>query len=94
MLKDAPIIILDEATAYTDPESEAVVEQAIARLVKGKTLIMIAHRLYTIQSADRIYVINKGKLESYGSHEELMKKSELYRKMWMSHMSTRDREVL
>lgn len=94
MLKDAPIIILDEATAYTDPENEAVVEEAIAELVKGKTLIMIAHRLYTIQSADRIYVINDGKLESEGTHEELMEKSELYRKMWESHISTRDREVL
>ena len=94
MLKDAPVVILDEATAYTDPENESVVEEAIAQLVKGKTLIMIAHRLYTIQSADRIYVINDGKLESEGTQEELLKKSELYRNMWKSHISTRDREVL
>lgn len=90
MLKDAPIIILDEATAYTDPENEAIIEQAIAHLVKGKTLIMIAHRLYTIQSADKIYFINNGKLEASGSHEELLENSNLYKNMWNSHIATRD----
>lgn len=92
MLKDAPIVILDEATAYTDPENEAIVEQAIARLIRGKTLIMIAHRLYTIQTADCIYLINNGRLEASGTQEELLQSSELYRKMWKSHIASRDGE--
>lgn len=90
MLKDAPIVILDEATAYTDPENEAVLEDAIARLVKGRTLIMIAHRLYTIQSADCIYLINNGRLEASGTQEELLAASPLYRRMWESHIASRD----
>lgn len=90
MLKDAPVVILDEATAYTDPENEAVVEQAIARLVKGKTLIMIAHRLYTIQTADWIFLIQNGKLEAAGTQEELLQSSDLYRQMWQTHVAGRD----
>lgn len=90
MLKDAPIIILDEATAYTDPENEAILEQAISRLVHGKTLIMIAHRLYTTQTADRIYLIDDGRLAAEGTHEELLAASELYRTMWRSHLASRD----
>lgn len=90
MLKDAPVIILDEATAYTDPENEAIVEEALSHLVKGKTLIMIAHRLHTIQSADRIYLINDGRLAGAGTHDELLKSSDLYQKMWTSHMASRD----
>lgn len=92
MLKDAPVIILDEATAYTDPENEALIDQAIASLVQGKTLIMIAHRLYTIQSADRIWLINDGKLEASGTHQELLDSSKLYRTMWESHIKSRDSE--
>lgn len=94
MLKDAPVVILDEATAYTDPENEAVVEEAIARLVRGKTLIMIAHRLYTIQNADRIFVISHGRLEAEGTHSELMEHSSLYRNMWKSQSEYRDGEAL
>lgn len=92
MLKDSPIVILDEATAYIDPENEAEIEAAIARLVKGKTLIMIAHRLYTVKNADRIFVISGGKLAASGSHEELLEKSPLYKKMWEAHISSRDSE--
>lgn len=92
MLKDAPIVILDEATAYTDPENEAELEQALALLVRGKTLIMIAHRLYTIQSADRIFLINDGRLEAAGTQGELLQMSELYRRMWASHIASRDSE--
>ena len=65
MLKDAPVVILDEATAYTDPENEAVVQAGVARLVSGKTLIVIAHRLSTITDADTIFVINEGKLANF-----------------------------
>lgn len=92
MLKDAPVIILDEATAYTDPENEAIVEEAIAKLVRGKTLIMIAHRLYTIESADRIWLISDGKLSDSGTQKELLSRSPLYRKMWNSHVASRDSE--
>ncbi len=69
MMKDAPIVILDEATAYTDPENEAVIQESVARLVKGKTLIVIAHRLSTIRDADMIYVIKDGAIDSFGTHE-------------------------
>lgn len=92
MLKNAPIIILDEATAYTDPENESVIEQAIAKLVRGKTLIVIAHRLYTIRSADCIFLINNGRVEASGTQEELLQSSELYRNMWTSHIASRDSE--
>ena len=82
MLKNAPIVILDEATSYIDPENEALIQNALANLVKGKTLIIIAHRLKTIVDADRIFVIKDGKLNSYGNHEELLKSSELYKEMY------------
>lgn len=94
MLKDAPVVILDEATAYTDPENEAVIDQSLARLTKGKTVIMIAHRLYTIAKADHIFVINNGKLDAEGTHEQLLENSDLYKRMWQSQMSSRDKEVL
>ena len=81
MLKDAPIVILDEATAYTDAENEAKIQQAFSRLSTGKTVIMIAHRLKTIQNSDNIIVMNSGRLEASGRHEELMQKCRLYRDM-------------
>ena len=90
MLKDAPVVIMDEATAYTDPENEALVQESVAKLVKGRTLIVIAHRLSTIQTADRIFVINKGNLEAEGTHKELLSGCELYRNMWEAHSMTRD----
>ena len=71
MLKNAPIIILDEATAYTDPENEAIIQSSVAKLVKDKTLIIIAHRLSTIIDADQIVVMNKGNIEAKGTHEYL-----------------------
>ncbi|MCM1536508.1 MAG: ABC transporter ATP-binding protein/permease [Clostridium sp.] len=91
MLKDAPIVILDEATAYTDPENEAVIQSAVATLVKGKTLIVIAHRLSTIVDSDRIFVVKDGKLEAQGTHGELLAKNGLYRDMWEAHISVKDR---
>ena len=90
MLKGAPVVILDEATAYTDPENEAVVQAGVARLVSGKTLIVIAHRLSTITDADTIFVINEGKLEDQGTHEELLEKCPLYKNMWEAHRMAKD----
>lgn len=90
MLKDAPIIILDEATAYTDPENEAVIQTAVAKLVAGKTLIVIAHRLSTIINSDQIVVIDQGRVVARGKHEELLDSCPLYRDMWQAHMSARD----
>ena len=72
MLKDAPIVILDEATSYTDPENEAVIQSALGRLVRGKTLLVIAHRLSTIADADQIIVVNQGKIEATGTQAELL----------------------
>lgn len=90
MLKDAPIVILDEATAYTDPENEAILQSSIAKLVAGKTLIVIAHRLSTIKDADQIFVVNAGNVEAHGTHEELLSKCTLYRDMWQAHISVKD----
>lgn len=90
MLKDAPIVILDEATAYTDPENEALIQSSVAKLTKGKTLIVIAHRLSTITDSDCIYVIEHGQIRNKGTHDELLKKDTLYAKMWKSHISVRD----
>ncbi|MCR5272537.1 MAG: ABC transporter ATP-binding protein/permease [Lachnospiraceae bacterium] len=93
MLKNAPVIILDEATAYTDPENEALVQRSVAKLVSGKTLIVIAHRLSTITSSDCIFVINDGVVDSFGTHDDLLKNSTLYKDMWNAHVSSKDSEV-
>ena len=92
MMKDAPIVILDEATAYTDPENEAIIQESVARLVQGKTLIVIAHRLSTVKDADQIYVIKGGKIDSHGTHEELLAQGGLYKSMWEAHISAKDGE--
>lgn len=91
MLKNAPVVILDEATAYTDPENEAIIQSSVARLIKGKTLIVIAHRLSTITDSDRIYVIENGKINSSGTHSELLEMNGLYSKMWQAHISAKDK---
>lgn len=82
LLKDAPIILLDEATASLDPENEVLVQRAIAKLVEGKTVIMIAHRLRTVVDADQILVLENGKLVESGTHNELMAKKGLYQKLY------------
>lgn len=94
MLKNAPIIILDEATSYTDPENEAVIQSALAKLIQGKTLLVIAHRLTTIADADCIFVIENGRIVGRGNQKELLKSCPLYRNMWESHISTKDGEVV
>ena len=90
MLKNAPIVILDEATAYTDPENEAIIQQSVARLVRGKTLIVIAHRLSTIVGADQIAVVNGGRIEAAGTQAELLQTCPLYQTMWNAHLASRD----
>ena len=92
MLKDAPIVILDEATAYLDPENEAGVQSAIGRLVAGKTLIVIVHRLSTVTNSDQIVVVKDGRIEASGTHEELLACSKLYQQMWNAHIGARDGE--
>ena len=92
MLKNAPVIILDEATAYTDPENEALVQRSVAKLVQGRTLLVIAHRLSTIASADQIILINEGRVEAAGTQEELLRSSDLYRKMWQAHIAAKEDE--
>ena len=90
MMKNAPIVILDEATAYTDPENEAIIQKSVAQLVKGKTLIVIAHRLSTVKDADRLYVIKDGLIDSQGTHEELLAQNGLYKNMWTAHIESKD----
>jgi ATP-binding cassette subfamily B protein len=90
MLKNAPVVILDEATAYTDPENEALVQSSVAKLVQGKTLLVIAHRLSTIASADQIILINDGKVEAVGTQQELLEKSPMYTQMWNAHMAVKE----
>ena len=92
MLKDAPVVILDEATAYTDPENEALVQSSVAKLVKGRTLIVIAHRLSTIVDADKIFVVNNGNIEACGTQEELLASCELYKNMWEAHSMAKDED--
>ena len=89
ILKNAPIIILDEATSFTDPENEAKIQEAIAELTKGKTLLVIAHRLSTIKNADKILLVENGKIIQSGTHEELLKNSNLYNDMWQAHIGAK-----
>ncbi len=81
-IKDAPIILLDEATAFADPENEHLIQSALKELSKGKTTIMIAHRMNTVKGADHIAVIDQGKVSEYGTHDELMKLDGMYKSMW------------
>lgn len=90
MLKNAPIIVLDEATAYIDPENEAVIQRAVGKLVENKTVIVIAHRLSTIVDADNIVVVNDGRIEAQGKHKELLDTCGLYREMWQAHIGAKD----
>ena len=90
MLKNAPIVILDEATAFTDPENEDKIQQSIAALTKGKTLLVIAHRLSTIKNADNIVVLKDGKILAEGKQDELLKNCPLYNNMWQAHIGAQN----
>ena len=90
MLKNAPVVILDEATAYIDPENEALVQKAISTLTVGKTLIVIAHRLSTIVGADNIVVVKDGTIHAQGTHEKLLETCPLYRDIWQAHIGAKD----
>jgi len=93
ILKNAPILILDEATAFADPDNETKVQAAFETLAKGKTLIMIAHRLSTVTDADRIYVLDNGEVAESGSHAELMQKGGLYSRMYEEYTRSIDWKV-
>ena len=88
MLKPASVVILDEATAYADPENEALIQQAISKLVAGKTLIVVAHRLNTIRNADQILVVANGNIAGRGTQEELLRECPIYQKMWRDYAGT------
>lgn len=90
ILKNAPIVILDEATAFTDQENEEKIQQSIAALTKGKTLLVIAHRLSTIKNADQIVVLKDGQVEDIGTHGQLLEKDTLYRDMWEAHIGAQN----
>lgn len=90
MLKNAPIVILDEATAFTDPENEDKIQQSIAALTKGKTLLVIAHRLSTIKGADNIVVLKDGRIVAQGTQDELLGTCPLYNDMWRAHIGAKD----
>jgi ATP-binding cassette subfamily B protein len=85
ILKGAPIVVLDEATAFADPENEAMIQKAFAALTKDRTVIMIAHRLSTVVGADKIIVLDSGKVSEQGTHEELVKAGGLYARMWADY---------
>lgn len=88
LLKDAPILILDEATAFADAENEALIQEALAELRRGRTVLVIAHRLSTITTADQIVVLRNGRVEDRGNHGELLERCELYRAMWQDHAAS------
>jgi ATP-binding cassette subfamily B protein len=88
IVKDAPIVVLDEATAFSDPENEHLIQKAFERLMKNKTVIMIAHRLSTVVGADNIIVIDKGRVAQSGTHEELLQQGGRYGDMWRVYTET------
>ena len=90
LLKNAPIVILDEATAFTDPENEDKLQRSIAALTQGKTLLVIAHRLSTIKNADNIVVLKNGGIVAQGTQAQLLEHCPLYQDMWRAHIGAKD----
>ena len=88
ILKDAPIVVLDEATAFADPENEQLIRKALAHLTQGKTVLMIAHRLTTVQDTDSIVVVNDGEIVEQGTHEELLSEEKYYYRMWNEYQQS------
>jgi ATP-binding cassette, subfamily B, bacterial IrtA/YbtP len=93
ILQNSPIIILDEATAFTDPESEAAIQAAIAALTKNKTLLIVAHRLSTIVDADQIIVLDRGQIVETGQHQDLLTRQGTYANLWRCHMEAQDWQI-
>lgn len=93
MLKNSPVVILDEATAFADPDNEVMVQKAFSELAKDRTVIMIAHRLSTVAGADRIYVLKNGKIEEYGKYYELINNGGMFSKMWNDYRHSVDWKV-
>ena len=88
VLKNSPILILDEATAFADPDNEALVQKAFENMTDGKTVIMIAHRLTTVKNADKIYLMKDGAIKESGTHDELIAAGGLYNKMWNEYQTS------
>ena len=93
LLKDAPIIVLDEATAFIDPENEEKMNAAISEVIRGKTVLIIAHRLHTVTGADQIIVLDNGNIDARGTHEELLKSSPVYQRLWAAAQQSIEWEV-
>lgn len=93
ILKDAPIVVLDEATAFADPENEYQIQKGLQKLMRGKTVIMIAHRLSTVQNADCILVLENGEISERGTHTELLKMKKVYAKMWNDYQNSAEWKV-
>jgi ATP-binding cassette subfamily B protein len=88
ILKNAPIVVLDEATAFADPENERLIQEALHKLAEGKTVLMIAHRLTSVVDADQIIVVEEGEIAERGTHAELLEKNGIYAKMWAEYQQS------
>ena len=93
ILKNAPIIVLDEATAFADSENEAKIEAVLTEFVKGKTLIVIAHRLSTVTNADQIYVLKNGEVIEHGTHQDLLHLQGTYKHLWEAHQRSLEWQI-
>ena len=88
ILKNAPVLVLDEATAFIDPENEKKMHRAVRELTRGKTVLMIAHKLRSVQDADEVVVLDKGQIADQGRHEELLRRCAIYQKLWAASEET------